>query len=197
MGAMNVPIQLIFDYLFVKKLEIEKKFLVKFRSWDDLFQLLDSLVSILRIEQAYLKNVNSGPSPRIRKTTEGFKNKKVYFDINQKIPAGTAAHKEKEEKISEEEFDKYLKHKDPKKQIVKKTRLVFKYKNQNFELDIFKDFLQGLLILELELKDKDQKIHLPPYLKIIKEVTEEEQYSNYNLADKNIKGYKNGKFIKS
>ena len=62
---------------------------------------------------------------------------------------------------------------------------------------MFKDYLQGLLILELELKDKDQKINLPPYLKIIKEVTEEENYNNYNLADKSIRGYKNGKFVKS
>jgi hypothetical protein len=181
----------------VKKLEIEEKFLVKFRSWNELFKLLDDLVAIKRIEQVYLKPIKNEPAARIRKTVEGFKNKKTYFDINQKIPAGTATHKEKEERISQEEFEKYLKHKDPKKQTVKKTRLVFKYDNQNFELDVFKDYLQGLLILELELEKKNQKINLPPYLKILKEVTEEDQYSNYNLADKSIREYKNGKFVKA
>ena len=181
----------------MQKLEIEKKFIVKFQSWNDVFQLLDDTTTIKRIEQIYLKSIKGDPAARIRKTVEGFKNKKNYFDINQKKPAGTAANKEIEKKISEQEFDKLLKHKDSSKNFIKKTRIVFKFKDQTFELDVFKDYLQGLIILEIELKDKDQKVHLPPYLKVIKEVTEEDKFNNYHLSDKKIKGYKNGILIKS
>lgn len=181
----------------MQKLEIEKKFIVKFTSWNDVFQLFDNTTTIKRIEQIYLKAIKGDPAARIRKTVEGFKNKKTYFDINQKKPAGTAANREKEKKISEEEFDKLFKHKDPSKNLIKKTRIVFKFKDQVFELDIFKEHLQGLIILEIELEDKDQKVNLPPYLKVIKEVTEEDKYNNYHLSDKKVKGYKNGNLIKS
>jgi CYTH domain-containing protein len=43
-----------------------------------------------------------------------------------------------------------------------------------------------LAILELELKDKNQKIELPPFLDIIKEVTEDKSFNNFSLADKKL-----------
>lgn len=177
----------------MKKLEIEKKYLVKFPSWDGVFEMLDSLDSIKRIEQVYLKPIKGDPAARVRKTVEGFKNKKTYFDINQKKQIGTAVNKEKEKTISEKEYKKFLSHKDPNKKLVSKTRMVFIFKNQTFELDIFKDYLKGLLILEIELESEKQKVELPPFLKIVKEVTDEEKFSNFNLADKKVKGFFNGK----
>ncbi len=177
----------------MKKLEIEKKYLVKFPSWEGVFEMLDSLQSIKRIEQVYLKPIKGDPAARIRKTVEGFKSKKTYFDINQKKQIGTAVNKEKEEKISEKEYNKLLTHKDPNKKMVSKTRMVFKFKNQVFELDIFKDYLKGLLILEIELESEKQKVELPTFLKVVKEVTDEEKFNNFNLADKKVKGFSNGK----
>lgn len=168
---------------------------MKITSWQDLFTLLDNLVTIKRIEQVYLKAIKGDPAARIRKTVEGFKSKKTYYDINQKTPAGTATHKEKEEKISEENYKKYLKYKDPSKKTVYKNRLVFNYKNQEFELDVFKNYLDGLIILEIELNDKKEKVDLPPFLKIVKEVTDDDKFSNFTLANKSVKGFKNGKFI--
>lgn len=180
----------------MKKLEIERKFLVNFPSWQGLFDLLDSLVSIKRIEQVYLRALKGDPASRIRKTIEGFKSKRTYFDINQKKKVNSAKNKEIENKISEEEYNKLLSHKDPSKKIIKKTRLVFNYKGQKFELDIFKDYLEGLKILELELKDENQKIELPPFLKVVREITDEEEMNNFNLSDKKVKSFKNGKLQK-
>jgi CYTH domain-containing protein len=177
----------------VKKLEIERKFLVKFASWQNLFDLLDNLVSIKRIEQVYLRSIKGDPSARIRKTVEGFRSKKTYFDINQKKQLGAAKNKEVEKRISESEYKKLLSHKDPSKKILTKTRLVFNYQNQIFELDIFKDYLDGLKILEIELESENQKIDLPPYLKIVREITDEEDLNNFNLSDIKVKGFKDGK----
>jgi len=180
----------------MEQIEVERKYLVKFDTWEQVFNLFDDVVTIKRIEQVYLKPLSKDSfAPRIRKTVEGFKNKKTYFDINQKKPVGSIANKEKEKKISEEEYKKYLKHKDPTKNFVNKTRIVFKYKNQVFELDIFKDKLGGLAILEIELDDKKEKVDLPPYLKIIKDVSKDEKFNNFNLSDIKIKGFKNGRII--
>ena len=183
----------------MQKLEIEKKYLVKFETWDQVFELLDLLTSIKRIEQVYLKPINKEPAVRIRKTIEGFKSKKTYYEINQKIKIKNKENikKEKEEKISEEEYNKYLKFKDDSKKLIKKNRLIFNYQNQLFELDLFKDHLKGLLILELEVKSENQKPKLPPFIKIVKEITDEDQYNNYNLSDYKITGFKNGKIIRN
>ncbi len=161
-----------------------------------MFDLLDNLSSIKRIEQVYLRSIKGDPASRIRKTVEGFKAKKTYFDINQKKKINAAKNKETEKKISEEEYKKLLSHKDPSKQMIKKTRLVFNYKGQKFELDLFKDYLQGLKILEIELESETQKIELPPFLKIVREITDEEEMNNFHLSDKKVKSFQNGKIKK-
>jgi CYTH domain-containing protein len=180
----------------MEQIEVERKFIVKFESWEQVFALLDDVIAVKRIEQVYLQPNKAEPAPRIRKTIEGFKDKETYYDINQKKPAGSIAKKEKEQKISEKDYKKYIKYKDSSKVILKKTRIVFKYKNQIFELDLFKGPLKGLAILEIELKKKDQKVELPPYLKAVKEVSKEDKFNNFNLSDCRIKGYKNGKLIR-
>ena len=96
-------------------------------------------------------------------------------------------HKEKEHEISEKEYEASLKKADPKKCAVEKTRFLFKWHDQVFELDLFKGHLKGLAILEIELEDIDMPVELPSFLKVIKDVTGDKKYSNYSLADKKLK----------
>lgn len=180
----------------MEQIEIERKYLVKFESWQQLFSLLENIVAIKRIEQIYLSKNKTESSSRIRKTVEGFKNKKIYFDINHKSKIDNLSRKEKEKRISESEFNSLLKYKDNSRLVIKKTRILFNYKDQLFELDLFKDKLSGLVILEIELDKRNEKVNLPPYFKVLKEVTKEEKFNNYHLSDKKVKGYKNGKIIK-
>jgi CYTH domain-containing protein len=60
------------------------------------------------------------------------------------------------------------------------------YRNQYFELDVFekKDPITKLplILLEIELTDKQQEVTLPSWIPIIREVTCEEAYTNYCLA---------------
>lgn len=169
-----------------KQLEIEKKYLVKFpKSWSDLSELFEDLVDIKRISQAYLKIDSEKESPRVRKTVEGLTGEtKVVYHLNQKKPVSTGVHEEKEVEITKNEYEKYLKKKLPDKFVLEKTRFVFKYEDQIFELDLFKGPLKGLAILEIELKNKNQKVKLPKFLPVIKEVTDEKKYSNFELSNK-------------
>jgi CYTH domain-containing protein len=170
----------------MENIEIERKFIVELpKSWEDLSILLEDIIQVQRITQIYLKKENDKPSVRIRKTIQGFSNKtETIYHINQKEKIEEGINKEKEEKISEEQYNSLLKEADPNRNPVKKTRFVFSFEDQIFELDIFKGKLKGLAILELELNDKDQEISLPPFLKILKEVTKDKDYNNYNLAAK-------------
>jgi CYTH domain-containing protein len=172
------------------KLEIEKKYLVKFpTSWSDLAELFDGIVDVRRISQTYLKPNPGEQAARVRKTVEGLSGEtETVYHFNQKKPTGdTGVHEETEYEISKNDYQKHLKNSNPTKCAVEKTRFVFDWHDQTFELDLFKGHLKGLAILEIELEDKDDVVELPPFLKVIKEVTDDKKFTNFALADKKLK----------
>lgn len=167
-------------------LEIERKFLVQFpKSWSELAEMFNGLKDIKRITQTYLKPKGKDPSARVRKTVEGLKgDTNTVFHYNQKVYVQPGVHEETEYEISKNKYNSHLEDSHPDKRAVDKTRFVFNYNDQTFELDVFQGPLKGLAILEIELEDKDDKVELPPFLKIIREVTEEKKFTNYSLADR-------------
>jgi CYTH domain-containing protein len=172
------------------KLEKERKFLIKFpRSWSTLAELFDYLVDVKRIAQTYLKAEEGEQAARVRKTIEGpVGHTKTVYHFNQKKPTGdTGVHEETEYEISEKQYNNYLKKANPSKVAVEKTRFVFDYNDQAFELDLFKGHLKGLAIMEIELDDIKDTVEMPPFLKVVKEVTKDKTFSNFNLADKRLK----------
>ena len=171
-----------------KKIEIERKFLVKFpSSWEELSEMFDDLVDVKRISQTYLEPEGNKPCGRVRKTIEGLTgDTQTVYHFNQKKLIEAGVHEETEREISKSEYEKYLKKSNSNKITVNKTRFVFKYNDQIFELDVFKGPLKGLAILEIELEDKDDEVDLPPFLPLKKEVTKNKNYTNFFLADKKL-----------
>jgi CYTH domain-containing protein len=172
------------------KMEIERKFLVKFpSSWSALAAMFDGIVDVKRISQTYLTPKGDEPAARVRKTVEGLQgNTHTVFHFNQKKPTGdTGTHEETEHEISEKEYEKSLQKANPSKCAVDKIRFVFNYHDQVFELDVFRGHLKGLAIMEIELDDKDETVELPPFIKVIKEVTKDKRFTNFSLADKRLK----------
>jgi len=170
------------------KLEIERKFLVKFpTSWSALSEMFDDLVDVKRISQTYLKPDPCEQAARVRKTVKGLTGDlETEYHFNQKKPVDTGVHEETEREIDQKEYEKYLKKSNSDKVPVEKTRFVFKFNDQTFELDVFKGPLKGLAILEIELEDKNDTVELPPFLKVIKEVTKDKRFTNFALADKKL-----------
>lgn len=168
------------------KLEIERKFLVKFpTSWSALSEMFDELVDVKRITQTYMEPEDDGQAARVRKTVEGLTgDTQTVYHYNKKKPVESGVHEETEREISKSEYEKYLKKANSDKSAVEKTRFVFKFNDQVFELDVFKGALKGLAVLEIELKDKNETVELPHFLKIVKEVTKDKRYTNFALADK-------------
>lgn len=170
------------------KLESERKFLVKFpTSWSALSEMFDDLIDVKRITQTYLEPEGDEPSARVRKTVEGLTGEtETIYHFNQKEFVEAGVHKEKEHEITKAQYEKYLKKSHSDKVEVAKTRFVFKFDDQVFELDVFKGPLRGLAILEIELKNIQDTVELPPFLKVIKEVTKDKRYTNFSLADKKL-----------
>jgi CYTH domain-containing protein len=171
------------------QLERERKFLIKLpSSWSDLAELFEYLVDVKRISQTYLVAKPGEQAARVRKTVEGpADDTKTVYHFNQKKPVETGVHEEKEHEISDKDYEKALKKSNPAKCAVEKTRFVFDYHDQVFELDLFKGHLKGLAIMEIELKDMKDTVELPPFLKVVKEVTKDKSYSNFALADKRLR----------
>lgn len=171
-------------------MERERKFLVKFpTSWSALAELFDGIVDVKRITQTYLTPAPGEQAGRVRKTVEGLSgDTDTVYHYNRKKPTGeTGVHEETEHEITEKEYQAYLKKGNPEKCAVEKTRFVFEWHDQVFELDLFKGHLKGLAIMEIELEDMDDTVELPPFLHVIKEVTKDKRFTNFALADKKLK----------
>ncbi|NPA74279.1 MAG: hypothetical protein GXO12_06155 [Epsilonproteobacteria bacterium] len=173
----------------MKHYEIENKYLIK-RA-----KALKFLKNINRkknhIEQIYIK-YGKNSIKRIRKL-----NKRYILTVKK----GRGRIKEEYEKeISKKRYKKLS-----KKRIgypIKKDRYVFFLKDKKYELDIFKKRFKGLAFLEIEFKNKKELLSYKPpkILKrfIIKDVSDERDYSNADLAlkkyeDNDISKLKNNK----
>lgn len=66
---------------------------------------------------------------------------------------------------------------------IHKCRYYFDFYAQSFSLDVFEDNLIGLAFLGIY---KKTSITMPPYLKVVQEITDDEAYTGFNLSTSNI-----------
>jgi CYTH domain-containing protein len=164
--------------------EIERRWKLKRPlSPEAIHQIVAHTSDIQYITQIYLKGSNHDQTERIRTISRDFFGNNPEFYHTKKVLVENGVNKEDEKQISEVEYKKLLEKADPKKEPITKIRYVFDYNDQKFEMDIFPK-RDGLMVLELELKSKQQPIELPSYLEVEREITDEKHYRNYMLANK-------------
>ena len=88
---------------------------------------------------------------------------------------------EREEEISEERYRELLSRADPARRTILKTRFIYDYDDQPFEIDVF-PFWDDRALMELELHDETQTLRLPPDIGIVREVTFDSRYTNSAIA---------------
>ncbi|QQG45282.1 MAG: AAA family ATPase [Candidatus Sungiibacteriota bacterium] len=161
-------------------LEIERRFLVESPNISNIITSGIKVVGVF-IEQRYLKS-ETDLIRRIRK--RGQEGHFVYYQTEKReIKPGVRAETEKEIgpleylRLSREACDSAF-------DVIEKRRYCFLWRGQYFELDIFEKpkRLAGLTILEIELTEENDKIDIPPFLKVITEITQDTSFSNRELA---------------
>ncbi len=157
-------------------LEIERKYLIKMPDVAILEQ--QPIYTKIEMEQAYLKNQGENAGMRVRKS---FINGKAIYKKTFKKNITNVTRIEIEDDISEEAYNEYLKDIDEGSTVIKKVRHCFMYQDQFFELDIY-PFWNDRATLELEISSEEQKVILPPFIELIKEVTEDKRYTNRSLS---------------
>ena len=91
---------------------------------------------------------------------------------------------EAEEQISRKEYRKLMVRRDTRRNIIKKERVCFLWENHCFEMDFFLDSESGygIVLLEIELTRKNEKVEMPEWLGPVTEVTDMPEYTNYVLS---------------
>ncbi len=157
--------------------EIERKYLILMP--DE--QTLNSLPQCDRTEivQVYLNRKNTNTTRRIRKRGTVQKGYKYYY--TEKTPVAYGEKIEIEHEISADEYNELIKDIDINGKPIEKERYCFTYKNQLFELDVYA-FSDELATLEIELDNINNKVELPDFLTVLKDVTNDNRYSNASLS---------------
>ena len=156
-------------------LEIERKFLIEYPD----VKWLESMPNCQRIEiiQTYLK---SDKDEEVRVRQRGFDGHYIYFQTT-KRKVSDIKRVEIERRLSESEYLRLLMNADTTRRQIRKDRYGLTYKNQYFEIDVY-PFWNDKAIAEIELSDENAEINFPKQIKIIKEVTDDENYKNAFLA---------------
>ena len=85
-----------------------------------------------------------------------------------------------ENEISRNKYYEYMSLKS-RRGTLHKTRYIISMNNLKYEIDVY-PFWNDKAIVEVELRDENEKIKFPSFIKVIKEVTEDDSYKNHSLA---------------
>ena len=156
-------------------LEIERKFLIEMPD----LKALDALPNCRRIEisQTYLRT-DDGSEVRIRQRGDG--GHFIYYRTT-KRPVSGAKRVEIEQRLTRDEYLTLLVQADPACRPVRKTRYYLSEIGITYEIDIYPDH-RDWAVLEVEVSDENAPITFPPFLKVIREVTGEKEFSNRAMA---------------
>lgn len=161
-------------------IEIERKFVFTYGLDPGWFRRYDPVV--VPTLQAYLPVDEEGFIPRIRRQQrEGA----YSYILERKRETGVAGVREEEPRpLTKEEFEELMRQRDPTLGIIEKDRHVFFLPDRHrAELDQFHGPLEGLWLLEVELRERGEEILFPPsWGSFLLEVTEKPEFGNYELA---------------
>lgn len=156
--------------------EIERKFLIYYPNIKELENM--SNCTKVDITQTYLKS-NDDTERRIR--ARGIDGDYLYY-LTEKRKVSNLKRIEIERKLTQDEYLSLLMEADNRLHTIRKTRYCLSENNQYFEIDIYPEW-DNQAIMEIELSSENETIKYPEFIKVIKEVTDDESYKNYKMAN--------------
>ena len=134
------------------------------------------------ILQTYLV---SEPGTEVRLRRRSWSSGKVVNVHNTKKRTAPGEQIETERQVENALYESMLQQADPYRHPISKRRQSFIWKGQYFELDTYRGPLDGLVILETKGVADREDVNFPPFIRVVKEITGNKEYYNYNLALKN------------
>ena len=155
--------------------EIEKKYIIKMPSVDDMRSCAGFTES--QIVQTYLES-HEGETRRIRARATGGV---THYTETRKIRIDRMSSTEIERDITKEEYDSLLPMIKSGTRPILKVRYTFVYLGQLFEVDVYPEWKRSA-VMETELERRDASVEMPHFIDIIRDVTGERAYSNAAMA---------------
>ena len=157
-------------------MEIERRYLIRF---PDLLWLEDKPhCSKVDMIQTYLAAKPDGTEVRVRQRGQDG-NFICYKTEKRRISDMTNV--EIDSRINIQEYVSLLAEADPSRRPVHKTRYCLTENNRYYEIDIYPEWKKKA-ILAIELRREDEEVVLPEGIRVIREVTGDRTYSNYEMA---------------
>lgn len=160
----------------MSSIEIERKYLIRMPDAARLSAMPGCVQ--WEIVQTYLKMGENGETRRVRRILTGGK-EQFFHTVKRRISCLSSEENERE--ISAAEYAELLLEKDTARMPVEKTRYRIPYMDQLLEIDIY-SFWQDRATLEIELEDEAQKLHLPGWIDVVRDVSADYAYKNSMLA---------------
>ena len=155
--------------------EIERKFLIYYPNLKELENMPNC--TKVDITQTYLKS-RDGVERRVR--ARGINGDYVYY-VTEKKKVSSIKRVETERRLTQDEYLQLLMEADYKLHTIHKTRYCLTENNQYFEIDVYPEW-DKQAIMEIELSSEDEEIKVPSFIQVFKEVTEDDNYKNYQMA---------------
>lgn len=170
-----VPNEYPFTLFGRSAMEIEHKFLIAYPDIDMLMRLPGARKK--EMVQTYLCS-DAGETLRVRRICEGGA---LSFVLTRKHRRDALCAVEEERTLTEQEYLSLIQRADTSRRPVEKTRYCIPFGTHVVEIDIY-PFWQDRAIAEIEVKDAAERVELPPFLHLFREVTGDPRYKNVNLA---------------
>lgn len=131
-----------------------------------------------QILQTYL-TAEPGSEVRLRRRTSGSHTLNIHT-IRRRLSNSQELVTERQ--VTNALYESLLQQADPYRQPIRKLRRSFVHQGHFFELDAYQGALEGLLILETKGVASHDDLCLPPFLRIVEDITGDTRYYNPNLA---------------
>lgn len=136
----------------------------------------------LRLTQTYLTSTEPGQERRVRKivSLDGGGTAYIYAE-KEDVGQDPSRRVKRERVLGEREYREYLQQADPDHSIIHKDRYCFVYRNQYFQVDQFRDPSHPP-ILEADGSTEHPHLHLPDFLEIERDVSQDRSFRNAEIA---------------
>ncbi len=156
--------------------ELDSKFLIEMPDLERLEQLPNC--KKVEIIQTYLLSRDEDVELRVRQ--RGQDGSYIYIKTT-KTTVANGKRIETEERITQDEYLDLLMEADTSLRQIRKNRYCLTENNQYFEIDVY-PFWKRQALVEVQLPESAPQAQFPPYLHVIREVTDDDAYKNYRLA---------------
>jgi CYTH domain-containing protein len=130
------------------------------------------------VEHRFLPQQPDGSRARIRRRTQAGVS---HFNLTLR----NASNVELRQSITGREYDALMRQADPHQEPIVKKRRCFLWENRYFQLDRFLHPREDLVILEAYFSKSQAKV--PPFIPVLKDVTQDGAYSMKNISKKSKK----------